>query len=1068
VDPLLDAFLSDAFTSVYSRFATAHWARDALRLDVLGVHAQARLAINSVIGNAHGDGDPGSRIVLIKGEAGLGKTHVLSTELARFASRGRAFPVMMQLAVSIAPEELSRWMLKKIFDELMSSSFPDADGHRPMERLALLLWSHAPAEHAAFQSRIDDDPDDEEAIEKIAVKAARRICRALRAHDVTMADRTMVAGILARAEDYGSAFKSWINHSSVNQRFGGLTLEPLQHEDDRRDLIVSLARVCRACGSPFILAIDQIESTEQIASLDLLRNLLVYAVNLVDDSLLGTGLIICALSDTFDKLKTMPASLLHRIEYAPAPVQLRPLKPPDVQRMLQRRAQVLLERRSLGMSEVDAAAAFSPAWLFEGTTGRPRATLERVLRYQEACREAGRFLAQQEFSLAIDGQPVGPDGPSPPDGSIEPEGQLDFDKLWEDRRDAAIGGVRNFSDQQRLELLGWAIEQAAPETPGLHATRISHREIEGAEPTRVLRAAFMLDDDTCLEAWDIGYVDAPVRKGRLRKQIEQLIDDCTDAKPAICRADKIAGFNGTKPDRPNARLRKMVTGPALVSLLEVGGRVCPTESRHWEELATAREFVGEYADATGFERWRRERRFLTHECDIGPIAQLAVPEGKPEQVPPAPGPPSNPVGPSPAPPGHADGRGDPPPSSGHHANNGAGSAGHPAGADADDDTNSGTGTGPDTDSGADGDPRDGASVLIGRAGQTPVFWNLDRRASPTLPNFGLTVSGDAGQGKTQIIMAILAEAARLQCPVLVFDFKNDYTGDFARANGFTVVDLQNGLPFNPLRPPPQGPSGTQIMRHVYGVTSVMGSTLGLGDQQSALLRNSIAKAFEEHGQPLDDWLPVESIRAPSLGDAIAIAEGDESTTATSLVNRLGLLHGLKMCPDDAGATVSFDELMAGRFVLSFNALPNDDRLKAVLAEMILIQLQGFMLRGEQPRALRRMLVFDEAWRASQSARLIQLAREGRAFGVGVVVGTQFPDDLSADLVGNLASKLYLYNGDAQRRRRIVQSTFGKVTGADANSLSDALAGLERFEGVFSNQQHQPYVSLRIVPYFERS
>jgi hypothetical protein len=79
-----------------------------------------------------------------------------------------------------------------------------------------------------------------------------------------------------------------------------------------------------------------------------------------------------------------------------------------------------------------------------------------------------------------------------------------------------------------------------------------------------------------------------------------------------------------------------------------------------------------------------------------------------------------------------------------------------------------------------------------------------------------------------------------------------------------------------------------------------------------------------------------------------------------------------------------------------------------------------------------------------------------------------PDDLSPDLVGNLATKLYLYNGDAMRRRKIVQGMFGTAAGGDAAALSETLAGLKQFDAVFSNQQYAPYTALRVTPYFERS
>jgi hypothetical protein len=64
-----------------------------------------------------------------------------------------------------------------------------------------------------------------------------------------------------------------------------------------------------------------------------------------------------------------------------------------------------------------------------------------------------------------------------------------------------------------------------------------------------------------------------------------------------------------------------------------------------------------------------------------------------------------------------------------------------------------------------------------------------------------------------------------------------------------------------------------------------------------------------------------------------------------------------------------------------------------------------MRSGDQPRRLKRLLVFDEAHRVRDSARLESLAREGRAFGVGIVMGTQFPGDVPETMAGNLATQL---------------------------------------------------------------
>jgi DNA helicase HerA-like ATPase len=73
-------------------------------------------------------------------------------------------------------------------------------------------------------------------------------------------------------------------------------------------------------------------------------------------------------------------------------------------------------------------------------------------------------------------------------------------------------------------------------------------------------------------------------------------------------------------------------------------------------------------------------------------------------------------------------------------------------------------------------------------------------------------------------------------------------------------------------------------------------------------------------------------------------------------------------------------------------------------------LHGYALRGEEPRPLMRMVVFNEAHRVRNSRRLEVLAREECAFGIGIVIGIQFPGDLLEAMAGNLATQLFLKSG----------------------------------------------------------
>jgi hypothetical protein len=116
--------------------------------------------------------------------------------------------------------------------------------------------------------------------------------------------------------------------------------------------------------------------------------------------------------------------------------------------------------------------------------------------------------------------------------------------------------------------------------------------------------------------------------------------------------------------------------------------------------------------------------------------------------------------------------------------------------------------------------------------------------------------------------------------------------------------------------------------------------------------------------------------------------------------------------------------------------------------------------------LKRLLVFDEAHRVRNSIRLEALAREGRAFGVGIVMGTQFPGEIPETMAGNLATQLYLMNSQATHRRWIVRQMYGTTTGKEPKELLEKLRLFKPLDGLFSNSHHQMAL-MRVVPHYKR-
>ena len=102
-----------------------------------------------------------------------------------------------------------------------------------------------------------------------------------------------------------------------------------------------------------------------------------------------------------------------------------------------------------------------------------------------------------------------------------------------------------------------------------------------------------------------------------------------------------------------------------------------------------------------------------------------------------------------------------------------------------------------------------------------------------------------------------------------------------------------------------------------------------------------------------------------------------------------------------------------------------------------------------------------------SARLESPAREGRAFGFGIIMGTQFPGDVPETMAGNLATQLFLMNNQAKHRSWIVRQIYGTTTGREPKELLDKLRHFRPLDGLFSNSHHQMAL-LRVVPHYQRS
>ncbi len=354
----------------------------------------------------------------------------------------------------------------------------------------------------------------------------------------------------------------------------------------------------------------------------------------------------------------------------------------------------------------------------------------------------------------------------------------------------------------------------------------------------------------------------------------------------------------------------------------------------------------------------------------------------------------------------------------------------------------------------------------GKAGGE-VFW-APFESTDALLNSSVLVTGDPGSGKTQTLNVLIDGVAGMGLPICIFDFKNDYSERaFVQAIGLKVYDVRRrGLPFNPLMPSFNAEGLAQPIEHIFTIAGVLNRVFDLGPRQHAILRDAMKEAFEQRGVDPQAWVRADACRAPSFEDVVAILEAHKKDgPAAGLRDRLAPLVDLGLFPK--GEAAPFEAMLDERVVLSLFALPADD-IKAALAELIIIRLHGVLVNRPQPRKLTRLLVLDEAWRVASSKHLENLAREGRAFGAGIAIGTQYPGDLPADLSGALGTKIYLKNQQPDHKKAVVTALCGANSGPDAANLHGTLEQLGQFEGLIQNQQYLPFAEFRLTPYFKRA
>jgi hypothetical protein len=281
--------------------------------------------------------------------------------------------------------------------------------------------------------------------------------------------------------------------------------------------------------------------------------------------------------------------------------------------------------------------------------------------------------------------------------------------------------------------------------------------------------------------------------------------------------------------------------------------------------------------------------------------------------------------------------------------------------------------------------------------QEPIAWRPRVQGSPHM-----FVLGIPGQGKSWTITRIITELATQGLPALVFDFHgqfSDPSGPFHRAAHPTVMDASMGLPFSPFEAEASSGRGASYwITNAFAIAEIFEYVCDLGDIQRDIVyqavRDSYVAAGFESGPP--SALPTVSDLTERL------AELESKRGVKNVLPRCRPLLEFQLF--SGAPTSNFADLIRSGAVLDVSRV-GVEAVQLAASAFVLRKIYKDMFTWGETDRLRLVLVLDEAHRLAKDITLPKLMKEGRKFGIAVVVASQGMADFHPDVLGNAGSKV---------------------------------------------------------------
>jgi hypothetical protein len=571
VDRRALAYCSPSSPEVFH--AVAHAGEIFVRdpFDVERIHSQAREAFMRLVDRA--DEARFGKMLLIKGDAGSGKTHLMRAMRNVVHAMGLGFVAYVQMSTNAT--NYARYLLSKVIDS-WDKPFCEPD----IQTLGLTCLSDATVgrlSSSAVKELRDEDISGTELDELV-----NRFADQLLSQAAFVGIHVDVLRMMLYLQRREPARRSRVlkllrceKLSPYDQSFlGGVS--GFEGDEGPALMLSELGRLISATGGgAFVVLVDQLEDLYNLQESAARFRLVTDTLRLITDQVPTSVVVLACLDDFYQELrKALARPVLERLEHDPEPIQLTAKRSLDeIEEMIELRLEHLFESQGLSPTQEDRLYPFRKEQIEAQVNQRTRDVLDWFRRHHEASIQAGAIVDAPAVHVA----PAVPDVPSPL--------AFDFDKALSDLQ-AEVGPVDD-DEGTRMQLFAQSLDAAFAEHDSTTKPRcrtLGERLEVAFGARRVL----------------IGLCDKSARGGGLGGQVEALAVAAEQgaAVPLCLRSSEFP------PDG------KSVVSQKLKGLLKLGGQLAVVADADWRRLATLQAFAKRYSGQAGFADWSKGTRPL--------------------------------------------------------------------------------------------------------------------------------------------------------------------------------------------------------------------------------------------------------------------------------------------------------------------------------------------------------------------------------------------------------------------------------------------------------------------------